>query len=476
MSLLEGVFKAFSLILTLDPNLIRIVLLSLQVSLLAVVFATLAGVPLGAYLGLKPPERTRFVSKLLYTLMGLPPVVAGLVIYLLISRMGPLGVLGLLYTPTAMIMAQFALAVPIIAALTMIGIRSRGKEVQETARTLGADRILIAWTVVRESRFAIFGAVVTGLGRVIAEVGAVMIVGGNIEGHTRVMTTAIVLETGKGNFELALGLGLILLLISFAINSLLYYFREAKSLPGKEIILEVKNLSKVYEKEVLHIDQLSIRKGRIYGIIGPSGAGKSTLLRLVNMLEPPTGGEVYFQGRPISINVNGRADVARREMTLVFQKPLLFGTSVEENVAFGLKARRFAREEIRERVDILLGKVGLREFARRHAATLSGGEAQRVALARAVAFEPALLLLDEPTANLDPSNVELIERLIMDLNRETAMTIIMVTHNIFQARRIAQEVIFMHEGRIIEAGETEKVFTSPEDSRTRAFVEGLMVY
>ncbi|MGI6318313.1 MAG: ABC transporter permease [Dethiobacteria bacterium] len=232
MSLLEGVFKAFSLILTLDPNLIRIVLLSLQVSLLAVVFATLAGVPLGAYLGLKPPERTRFVSKLLYTLMGLPPVVAGLVIYLLISRMGPLGVLGLLYTPTAMIMAQFALAVPIIAALTMIGIRSRGKEVQETARTLGADRILIAWTVVRESRFAIFGAVVTGLGRVIAEVGAVMIVGGNIEGHTRVMTTAIVLETGKGNFELALGLGLILLLISFAINSLLYYFQGG----GKDIV------------------------------------------------------------------------------------------------------------------------------------------------------------------------------------------------------------------------------------------------
>ncbi|NLL20692.1 MAG: ABC transporter permease [Firmicutes bacterium] len=218
--------------LTLDPNLIRIVLLSLQVSLLAVVFATLAGVPLGAYLGLKPPERTRFVSKLLYTLMGLPPVVAGLVIYLLISRMGPLGVLGLLYTPTAMIMAQFALAVPIIAALTMIGIRSRGKEVQETARTLGADRILIAWTVVRESRFAIFGAVVTGLGRVIAEVGAVMIVGGNIEGHTRVMTTAIVLETGKGNFELALGLGLILLLISFAINSLLYYFQGG----GKDIV------------------------------------------------------------------------------------------------------------------------------------------------------------------------------------------------------------------------------------------------
>jgi len=220
--LLKGIAEAFCLIVTFDPCLMQIVFLSLQVSLLAVVFAALAGVPLGTYLGLKPKERTRFASKLLYTLMGLPPVVVGLVIYLLLSRSGPLGVLGLLYTPAAMVIAQFVLALPIIAALTMIGIRSKGKELQETARTLGAGRLLTAWTVVRESRFAIYGAVVAGLGRVIAEVGAVMIVGGNIERHTRVMTTAIVLETGKGNFELALGLGLVLLLISFLINSLLY--------------------------------------------------------------------------------------------------------------------------------------------------------------------------------------------------------------------------------------------------------------
>jgi len=225
LSLLEGIIEAFSLILTLDPYLIKIALLSLQVSAVAVLLATLAGVPLGTFLGLKPRERTRFISKLLYTLMGLPPVVAGLVIYLLLSRVGPLGFLGVLYTPTAMVAAQFALAVPIIAALTMIGIRSSGKEVQETARTLGAGRFLTAWTVVRESRFAIFGAIVTGLGRVIAEVGAVMIVGGNIEGHTRVMTTAIVLETAKGHLELAVGLGIVLLFISFIINSLLYNFQ-----------------------------------------------------------------------------------------------------------------------------------------------------------------------------------------------------------------------------------------------------------
>ncbi len=223
--LIEGIIEAFTLIITLDPNLMKIIMLSLQVSGAAVALSMLCGVPLGAFLGLKPAVRTRFVSKILYTLMGLPPVVAGLIIYLLISRAGPLGVFGLLYTPTAMIIAQFTLAMPIIAGLTMVGIRSRGKEIQETARTLGASRLLTAWTVIRESRFAIFGAIVTGFGRVIAEVGAVMIVGGNIDGHTRVMTTAIVLETSKGHYELAIGLGVALLVISFVINSLLYYLQ-----------------------------------------------------------------------------------------------------------------------------------------------------------------------------------------------------------------------------------------------------------
>lgn len=245
---------------------------------------------------------------------------------------------------------------------------------------------------------------------------------------------------------------------------------------GRGVILEVKNLTKVYDrKEVLNIRQLSFCRGRIYGIIGPSGAGKSTFLRLVNLLERPTTGSIFFKGKNIS--VNGRAELpVRREMTMVFQKPLLFRTSVRENVAYGLKARGFAKEEIQERVETLLEKVGLKELSGRHAGTLSGGEAQRAALARAVAFEPSLLLLDEPTANLDPSNVELIERLILELNRDMEMTIIMVTHNIFQARRVAQEVIFLHEGRIVEMGETEKIFTSPEVRRTRDFVEGRMIY
>lgn len=246
-------------------------------------------------------------------------------------------------------------------------------------------------------------------------------------------------------------------------------------MPGNEIILSVEKLSKVYKREVLNVKKLSFQKGKIYGLIGPSGAGKSTLLRLVNLLEEPTTGSIFFHGQKISKSEH-MGTAVQQEMTMVFQKPLLFNTTVGENIAYGLKARRFKKEEVQKKVTVFLEKIGLAEFAGRKALTLSGGEAQRVALARAVAFEPSLLLLDEPTANLDPFNVELLEKLILDLNRNAGMTIILVTHNIFQARRVAQEIIFLYGGRIVEQGGVEKIFSSPKDSRTRAFIEGQMVY
>lgn len=210
------------MIVSLDPALLQIVFLSLRVSGLAIILSALISIPLGTIIGLKPEKKTGLINKIIFTFMGMPPVVAGLIIYLFLSRQGPLGVLGLLYTPTAMIIAQVFLASPIIIGLTMVGIRAKGPEVEETARSLGAGPGLITWTVIRESRYALLGAVITGFGRIIAEVGAVMIVGGNIAGHTRVMTTAITLETRRGNFELAIGLGLILLLLSFAVNTILY--------------------------------------------------------------------------------------------------------------------------------------------------------------------------------------------------------------------------------------------------------------
>jgi tungstate transport system ATP-binding protein len=237
----------------------------------------------------------------------------------------------------------------------------------------------------------------------------------------------------------------------------------------------MKALKKTYDKEVLKVEHLTLTKGCIYGIIGPSGAGKSTLLRIINLLTPPSDGEIFFTGKPVPANGNDRLALQRR-MALVFQQTLLFKDSVWNNVAYGLKARGFSKTVIKERVDLLLEQVGLKELAFRRADTLSGGEAQRVAIARAVAFEPDLLLLDEPTANLDPGNIVLIEEMITNLAREKDITVVMVTHNIFQARRIADQVIFINQGKIVEMGSTEKIFSEAENESTRQFVEGRMVY
>ncbi len=163
-------------------------------------------------------------------------------------------------------------------------------------------------------------------------------------------------------------------------------------------------------------------------------------------------------------------------MALVFQKTLLFKDSVWNNVAYGLRARGYSRGEVNKLVDKLLEQVGLKDLAARRADTLSGGEAQRVAIARAVAFNPELLLLDEPTANLDPVNIELIEEMIRQLNREKSITVVMVTHNVFQARRIADQVIFIDQGEIVEMGPTEKIFTDPDNENTRLYVEGKAIF
>lgn len=234
-------------------------------------------------------------------------------------------------------------------------------------------------------------------------------------------------------------------------------------------------IRKKYEHEVLRVDSLAIKKGEIYGIIGPSGAGKSTLLRIINLLTPPDSGSILFHGKPVSYNGAARLAI-QRKMSLVFQKTLLFRDSVRNNVAYGLRARGLALPEIEKRVNALLEQVGMTDLAARRADTLSGGEAQRVAIARAVAFEPELLLLDEPTANLDPGNIEMIEDMVIKMNNLRSITVVMVTHNIFQAHRIAKEVIFIHQGDIIEMGETEKIFSTPAEEKTRAYIEGRMVY
>ncbi len=198
----------------------EIILLSLTVSGTATLLGTAAGLPLGAWLGIADFPGKRACLRLIYTLMALPPVLAGLVVYLLLSRSGPLGGLGLLFTPAAMIAAQFLLVTPIVTGLTAAAVAGQDRLVYENALSLGATRAQANWALIKEARVGIVSAVMTGFGRALAEVGAVMLVGGNIKHHTRVLTTAIVMETRQGNFELAVAFGIILLIMSFAVSSI----------------------------------------------------------------------------------------------------------------------------------------------------------------------------------------------------------------------------------------------------------------
>lgn len=226
--IIEGIQKAFQLIFTLDSEIFNIVLLSLRVSLTAVILASLLGVYLGFLMAVKDYWGKRFSVALVNTLLALPTVVIGLIVYSLISRRGPLGVFELLYTPSAMILGQFILAVPIIIALTHSAVQGIDKRVRTTTLTLGATEAQSAWMVIKEARYAVLAAVIIGFGRVIAEVGAAMMLGGNIKGSTRVMTTAIALETTKGEFDFAIALGIILLFVAFSINILLHYFQSKR--------------------------------------------------------------------------------------------------------------------------------------------------------------------------------------------------------------------------------------------------------
>ncbi len=209
-----------------EARLWQIVALSLEVSLTAVGIASLLGLPLGAALAVARFPGRHAVIVLLNALMGLPPVVVGLAIYLLLSRAGPLGELGLLFTPAAMVLAQTVLILPIIAALSRQSVEDAWREYDEQLRSLGARGTRAALTVLWDIRFSLLTIVLAGLGRAAAEVGAVIIVGGNIDGVTRVMTTAIALETSKGDLPLALGLGFVLLTIVLALNAGAYVVRE----------------------------------------------------------------------------------------------------------------------------------------------------------------------------------------------------------------------------------------------------------
>lgn len=218
----------------------------------------------------------------------------------------------------------------------------------------------------------------------------------------------------------------------------------------------------------LGIDELAIRRGEVFALLGPTGAGKTTLLRLLTGLDSPDQGGILFNQSPLDSKSPRLHSIA-----MVHQRPILLNGSVEYNVGFGLRVRhKLSAEKVRATLE----RIELSHHARQDARSLSGGQMQLVALARALVLEPEVLLLDEPTANLDPALVALVEKVIAGAQAERKMTVVWATHNLFQARRVSRRVGLLLKGSLVEVADTSTFFEKPADPRTAAFIEGKMVY
>jgi len=235
-------------------------------------------------------------------------------------------------------------------------------------------------------------------------------------------------------------------------------------------LVETVDLYRKYDgQDILKNINLKVDKGEVFALIGPTGAGKTTLLRLIDLLEMPTSGKIYFAGRDAAKSSKVRFQM-RRRMAFVLQKPVVFNASIYDNIACGLKWRGVKKNNIRQRVGAILEMIGLSAYQDRNARTLSGGEAQRVAIARAVVTEPEVLLLDEPTANLDPLSVAKIEELITGIIHRYGTTIIMATHDMPQGQRLAGRIGVLINGKILQAGDPREVFASPRSREVAEFV------
>lgn len=226
--------------------------------------------------------------------------------------------------------------------------------------------------------------------------------------------------------------------------------------------IKIEHLKKVYDgKTVLSIDSLEIPDGKITAIIGPNGAGKSTLLNLIAGIDPPTSGKIIY---------GETTDIPRELMTMGFQKPYLLSTTVDKNIGYPLKIRGWDRAKIEARTEHLAEELSLTAHRKKKSWKLSGGEIQKVALARSLSFSPRLLLLDEPTANIDPSTVSDIEIILKRFNREEGTTIVIISHNLAQARRISDYVVLLNHGQVVEANQCNAFFQAPEKNETQRFI------
>lgn len=403
----------------------------------ATLLATIIGVPLGALCARRTARWLTGLRTVIIALYGLPPVVVGVFVYSLLSRSGPLGNLDLLFTVEAMVMAQTVLILPLVWGGSWSAFSQVEEDVGDVLETMGVGTRQRFLLEVSLARSGVYHAVVLAFGRAIAEVGAVIMVGGNIAGKTRVMTTSIVLETSKGNLDEATVLGVLLLLFSLTLIALASFLRDWRPTPTATITGADAPLYPSYDgaqhrtitvqrhgAKILDEVEVVLKPGTILAVVGESGAGKSTLLRALAGLEHLQQTTGPFQ----TVYVPQRA------------KPLKVTVAQE----IGLAASCFA--SLTPVASYFLRRFDLEHLQDAPTLQLSGGELQRVVLARQLGLHPQLLLLDEGMANLGYAHTKSVEKELRIL-AACGACVVMVTHNVLQAKRMADEMLILHKGR-----------------------------
>ena len=406
----------------------------------ATVLATLIGVPLGAWCARQSSVHFQQLKTLITALYGLPPVVVGVFVYSLFSKSGALGSLDLLFTVEAMIFAQTCLILPLVWGGSWTAFEGVGQAYSDTLTTLGINERQRLGMEIQLASNGVYHAIVIAFGRAIAEVGAVIMVGGNIAGKTRVMTTSIVLETSKGNMEQASLLGALLLMFSLSLVALAAMVRQRRKTTSVPLLGELLPFPTSFEtsvEKVVRVEKggrvvvndvaLNLVPGTITVVVGESGAGKTTLLKALAGLE------------------SGEVKCGPKACVYVQQQPVVFTNSVGAELM--LTHRLFP--DLSPSGKAYSDLFQLNELASQGTAELSGGERQRVVLARQFSLAPSLLLLDECTSNLGWLHVQTIERELLRL-KEGGVCIVMVTHNIPQAHRLADTIVVLREGKALQ--------------------------
>jgi len=435
----ESLLEAFKLLATFDGDLQEIILLSLHVSLTAVVFASLIGLPAGAWLATTESRLRPYLVTLVTALMGLPPVVVGLVVYLLLSNAGVLGPLQLLYPPTAMIIAQTILIVPILVALTRQTIHGLYKQHRQQLSLFCVGTTGLIKTLLWEGRHGLMTALLAGFGRAIAEVGAVIIVGGNIKCGCAI--TGIVFNSKRGA------------LVKMSGDS-----SQVRPIRARGLLIERQN------RVLLDIPALQLGTAKCSAIVGPNGAGKSLLVKALSALSPADSGHVIWGETP--------PDRHRRfKVGLLLQRPVLLNRSAMSNVIYALQAKGMKRSSAKDSAFAALESAGLGAMANVSAERLSGGEQQRLALARALALKPDMLFLDEATANVDPASTLVIEQQLGQAIKG-GLGVVFVSHDMGQVKRLADEVILMHQAQVVEQSSSTDFFEHTINPITLSWLAG----